>query len=680
MSSLEWRDLKALVGEALDLRAEERDRWLAELEARSPREASVLREWLGRHELAGDFLETPVAQAIVVQPVLRFEPGTRLGKYRVETLISSGSSGIVLRATQDEPTRAVALKLLRAGSDRSRALARFFTEAEALARLEHPSIARVYDAGTFDCDGAAVPYLAMELVREARTIVEFVREEVLGRHDTVELFLEVCQGMAYAHRRGVIHRDMKPANVLVDAEGRPRIIDFGIARLLDVAGSSEEVTSDGEIVGTLSYMSPEQCTGTPGSVSARSDVYSLGTMLYQLVCGRLPLRLDGVPITVALETILEGVPVRPRAIDATIDAELEAILWTALDKDPRQRYASAGELAADLERYLRCEPVHARTSSWARHVRLFARRRRAEVRVFVGLCAVLVVVLAAARLAIGRIERIEREKTTEIALVLGELLESTRPSNGGTREVGVRVLLDRTADRLDRELARAPEARVELHATLGEAYQELGEFERAVEQQTKSLAAARATNPSRSPRLLCRLHELTHALVSAGRAPEAFDLLRECEAIEAEHAGVPPVVRAITTSRKASALRATGRLAEAREAALEARERYEELFGARHASLSAAERTLGEIALDLDDSREALVHFRRVVELESELSGADRLPAARARVDLAEALDALGEIEEALDERMRALPVLTAALPHDHPDLIRVRDGIELRR
>ena len=324
--------------------------------------------------------------------------------------------------------------------------------------------------------------------------------------------------------------------------------------------------------------------------------------------------------------------------------------------------------------------MHARVSSWTRRVRLLARRRRSELRALAVACGCLAIVIAASRARIHRVERIEREKASEIAVVLGELLDSARPSKSGLRQLGVRTLLDSAAERLDHELADAPEARVELHATLGEAYQELALYERAVEEQSKSLAAARATNPPRSPRLLCRMHELSHALVAAGRAPEALELLRECRRIEAEHADVPPVVRAITTSRTASALRATGRLAEAREAALEARARYEELFGSRHASVSAAERTLGEIAMDLEHSGDARLHFERVIDLENELSGTNGVPAARARVDLADALQELGHVDAANEERERALPILAAALPEGHPDLLRARLGPKFRR
>lgn len=320
--------------------------------------------------------------------------GQRVGVYHIQRLIAEGGMGVVYEAEQDNPRRRVALKLLNRRRLSEAAVRRFAMEPQVLAGLSHPGIAQIYEAGGICVDGEDVPYYAMELVHGACSVTDFATRRSLDVRQTLELFARVCDAVHHGHQRGVIHRDLKPDNILVDADGNPKVIDFGVARVLNAGITPDTMhTRDGQVLGTFGYMSPEQCTGRLDDVGVRSDVYSLGVIAYELLCGRPPYDLGGRTIPSAIQAITALHPQRPRAVRPGMPLDLEAILLKALAKNPEVRYGSAEELAADLRRHLAGRRVTARQRTT--FLRLVDHIRDHPVRATTAVCG-LIVVLAVA--------------------------------------------------------------------------------------------------------------------------------------------------------------------------------------------------------------------------------------------------------------------------------------------
>ncbi|HPF41879.1 MAG TPA: protein kinase, partial [Phycisphaerae bacterium] len=283
--------------------------------------------------------------------------------YRIDDVLGIGGMGVVFAGEHLGTRRQVAIKVIRQATGHSDTLRHFRREVDILVRLRHPHIAVLHDAGT-TTDGS--PYFAMELI-EGATLKDLMRSEgpvdlkTESGRNVIRRFVEICRAMNYAHQRGVIHRDLKPTNIMVAKDGAPKVLDFGLSRLIDPDTSTiVESSSPRFLAGTISYMSPEQATGPIGELDTRSDVYSLGVMLYELLTGRLPYTLTDVSIPAAIRAICESEPRRPAAIRPTTKGDLEAIALKAIEKSPGHRYQSAGDLADDLERALNGAPIEAR--------------------------------------------------------------------------------------------------------------------------------------------------------------------------------------------------------------------------------------------------------------------------------------------------------------------------------
>lgn len=314
----------------------------------------------------------------------------RVGPYVIKEFLGEGGMGIVYRAEQQNPVRPVAVKVIRGGEHADDYRIRLFQrEAHTLALLEHPAIANIYEAGRTD---SGQHYIAMELVQGV-PLNRYVQETSPSRSARIELFCSICDAINYAHQRGVIHRDIKPTNILVDQEGRAKVLDFGLARMVDpevLPGAT--LTAPGRIIGTLPYMSPEEARGSAEGTDVRSDVYSLGVVLYELLTGTLPYSVRDVVLHEAVRVICEQRPVKPGLIDRSLRGDLETILLKALEKEPDRRYQSAAGFLDDIRRYLHDQPVLARPASLLYQLRKLVARHRM---VFLFSSALTIVVAAA---------------------------------------------------------------------------------------------------------------------------------------------------------------------------------------------------------------------------------------------------------------------------------------------
>ncbi|GJM24791.1 MAG: hypothetical protein DHS20C16_12060 [Phycisphaerae bacterium] len=313
-----------------------------------------------------------------------------VGRYRIIRKLGSGGMGVVYLAEQDQPRRFVAIKLIRPGLLSLELLRRFEFEAQVLGQLRHPGIAHVYEASTASESGGQ-SYFAMEYV-EGPPLDQHVRERNLSTRDRLEMIARICDAVQHAHQKGVIHRDLKPANILVDESGQPKILDFGVARATNSDTQLMTMqTNVGQIIGTIAYMSPEQVTGVSADIDTRSDVYALGVICFELLSQRLPLSLRDRSIPEAARMIQDEEPSRLRHVDATMPADVETIVAKALEKDKERRYQSAAELADDIRRYLRHEPIVARPQTTLYQLKKFAMRNRGLT---VALCGVVVALVA----------------------------------------------------------------------------------------------------------------------------------------------------------------------------------------------------------------------------------------------------------------------------------------------
>ncbi len=327
----------------------------------------------------------------------------KVGSYRILRRLGEGGMGIVYEGEQQTPRRTVAVKVVRGGQYVDDYRVKLFQrEAQTLGRLRHPAVAAIYEAGRTD-DGQH--FFAMELVRGV-PLIEYVRVQDVDQRDRLRLFQRICDAINYAHQRGVIHRDLKPTNILVDPDGNPKVLDFGLARITDpdtgLPGSGTEI---GRLMGTLSYMSPEEARGDLDGIDVRSDVYSLGVIFYELLAGQLPYRVSRAVLHEAVRTICEEPPPRPSAFNRSLRGDLDTIALKALEKTRARRYQSAAAFAEDIERYLTDQPILARRASGLYQIRKLVVRHK----LFCTFLAALILVVGAARIWVGRAERVLQE-------------------------------------------------------------------------------------------------------------------------------------------------------------------------------------------------------------------------------------------------------------------------------
>jgi len=443
-------------------------------------------------------------QPTLAAQILLEQTGGRLGRYKLLSVLGEGGMGVVYLAEQQRPVRRrVALKVIKPGMDSKRVLARFEAEQQALALMEHPHVARVYDAGVTP---GARPYFVMEYVQGV-PITEYCDKHRLTVEERLRLFLHVCEAVQHAHQKGVIHRDLKPSNILVTAENEeavPKVIDFGVARAISQPLTERTLhTEQGQLVGTPEYMSPEQADLDNQDIDTRTDVYSLGVVLYELVAGVLPfdphtLREHG--IDGARKIICEQDPQTPstklnrtsveestksaerrrtnaRQLQRSLRGDLDWITLKAMEKDRTRRYASAGELAADVLRHLNHEPITAGRPSPAYKARKFMRRHRALV---IGLTAVLAALVSGT--IVSLVFAVRAERASEEAAAVAEFLQehvfrAMDASERGGRQASIKEILDDASQELSGMFGNSPLIEAAIREKLGANYAQVTCFE-----------------------------------------------------------------------------------------------------------------------------------------------------------------------------------------------------------
>jgi non-specific serine/threonine protein kinase/serine/threonine-protein kinase len=483
-------------------------------------------------------------------------PDTLIGPYKLIRQIGEGGMGVVYHAQQTQPIRRdVALKVIKPGMDTKQVIARFETERQALAVMDHPNIAHVFEAGT---TAQGRPYFVMELV-DGVPITQYCDSKRLTVRERIELFIPVCGAIQHAHQKGIIHRDIKPSNILItEHEGKsvPKVIDFGLAKALGhQLSDASMMTNVGMVVGTPDYMSPEQAELTRQDVDTRADVYSLGAVLYELLTGTPPLNresLENAPYIDVLKTIREQEPPTPSTrlrhsttsvkvasqrntdpalLPKLLNGELDWITMKALEKDRTRRYETVNALARDIERYLEGEPVEAAPPSATYRLSKFVRKHRVWLATATAFATLLIAAVVVSSWMAVRASRAELEaRAVNDFLQKDVLSQATAFKQGGADtkpdpDLKVRVALDRAAAGIEGKFAAQPLVEASIRHTIGEAYVELGLYAEAQRQLEKALELQVAASGEKQRASVVDMNDLAEVYLSEGRYSDAEALL-----------------------------------------------------------------------------------------------------------------------------------------------------------
>jgi non-specific serine/threonine protein kinase/serine/threonine-protein kinase len=490
-------------------------------------------------------------------------------KYRLLEELGSGGMGVVYKADQTEPIkRSVALKIIKLGMDTKQVVARFETERQALAVMDHPNIAKVFDGGATD---TGRPYFVMELVRGI-PINEYCDRHKLSTRERLELFIHVCEAIQHAHQKGVIHRDLKPSNILVlvqEDKPIPKIIDFGIAKATEHSLTERTLfTEQGQLIGTPEYMSPEQAEMSGLDVDTRTDIYSLGVILYELIVGVLPfepetLRKAGFgeiqriiretdPPKASTRLSSLGDPKTSIAVNRSTDpsslvrelkGDLDWITVKAMAKDRTQRYASASELEADIKRYLRHEPVVAGPPSAIYRIKKYIRRHKVGVTAAVLVIMAMLIGIIGTTVGLLRATKAERkaveeaETAQQVSDFLVRLFEVSDPNEARGNTITAREILDKGSEDIEKTLIDHPDVQARLMRTMGRVYTNLGLYGTAKSLLEKAVKTQRDLLSEKHPDTLISIHELANLYWYLRQYKNAEPLYKEVVKIRTEMLG-----------------------------------------------------------------------------------------------------------------------------------------------
>ncbi len=697
-------------------------------------------ERLLRHEFvraAGTDAATLATQA-PTQPAAGAPSGDipqplQVNDYRILDVLGEGSMGVVYRAAQQNPHRDVALKVLKPGGASDASLKRFEQEGQMLGRLQHPGIAQIFEAGTSDAGYGPQPFFAMELIR-GLPLNEFAVKHALGTRARLEVLIKVCDGVEHAHQKGVIHRDLKPGNILIDKSGQPKILDFGIALAIDQA-SDPTVSPPGSesLTGTIPYMSFEQVKGKPGDLDTRTDVYALGVIGYQLLGGCLPHDLSRKSISDAIRIISQEVPRPLGEINKAFRGDLDIIITKALERQKSDRYPTASALAEDLRRYMADEPILARPPSSAYVLKKFAQRNKAIV---LGSVALLLT-LAAGSIALTKsnlkteIQRVRAEEQGARAeertarahqavqrnqatadTLFDVFLRTANPENTDKR-VTVLEALDQVAARINDGTRRIePENEAAVHLVLGKSYRVSGLLDKAEPHLVAALRVDRRDWGSEDPQTLADMDELALLYQARGKFAKAEKLFRAAletrrrvlglenrktletqhnlalllnaigqsgaaeqmyrEILEIQHRVLPEEDRLTLKTTKALAvlLQAKGKLADAERLYLKTLEIQRRTLGDDDSNTLLTANNLASLLKIEDKLPEAGQLYRMILEAQRHVLGQDHPDTLRSANNLAALLKAEGKLSDAETLYRQTLNTRRRVLGDDHPDTL----------
>lgn len=606
------------------------------------------------------------------------DAGPTLSGYTIRRQIHRGGQGVVYEAMQHSTSRTVALKFLREGpfaGERDRH--RFDREVSILARLNHRHIVRIIDRSA----AAGSEFLVMDYV-DGVPLDRYVREHDPPLRERLNLFILICDAVTAAHLRGVIHRDLKPGNILIDPAGEPHVLDFGLAKS-DAKNITEADTQTGVFIGSLPWASPEQAAGRHADVDVRSDVYSLGVILYHLLTGRLPYSTVG-PLEQILRNIRSEMPIRPRAIAATIDEDLEVIVLKSLNKEPARRYQSVGELVRDVRHYLADEPIEARRDSGWYMLRKLLNRHRASAMIaasFVLLVAIAgIVALALWRnasserdraIAARQLANLEAAKAMRITQFAQEMLSGIDPATAGEMDTRLmRHVLDNAAKRVDAELGEAPEAQAAVRRSIGKAYQAIGEFSLAQEQMERAVEVSRRSGGGDGAEWLKAMDDLALIYWENGRSADAEAMSRAVLDARRQLLGPDHPATLLTMAILTEALHSQGRLEQAEALARETLERRTRVLGPEDVETLSSMNNLAGILNSARRFNEAEPLYKKAIEAEQRVKGIQHPDTLRTRNNLSALYHQSGRIAEAEPLLRENIELMKRVLGEGHPDTL----------
>jgi serine/threonine protein kinase len=635
-------DEKAIFNSARRIAArEERVAYLQQVCGHAPEAMQRIAELLRVYDQENSFLESPpfVPGTTIDSLAVAERSGTLIGHYKLLEQIGEGGFGVVFMAEQQQPVRRkVALKVLKPGMDTRQVVARFEAERQALAIMDHPNIARVHDGGA---TASGRPYFVMELVKGI-PITEFCDQNKLTTRQRLELFVPLCQAVQHAHQKGIIHRDLKPSNVLVSVHDTTpviKVIDFGVAKALGQELTDKTLfTGFAQMIGTPLYMSPEQAGQSGLDIDTRSDIYSLGVLLYELLTGTTPFtheRLGEVGFDELRRIIREEEPPRPstristlgqaastlsaqrqsdpKKLSQLLRGELDWVVMKCLEKDRNRRYETASALAADVERYLADEAVQACPPTAGYRLRKFLRRNKGPV------LAAAVVVLALMGGVVGTTAgllkawrerdakenaRKEAAEQADIAAAVNDFLQKylLRQVSGWQQadwllepdpDLKVRTLLDRAAAGIGERFRDKPLVAAAIHRTIGGAYRDVGEYEQAIRHLTAARELFETHRGTDHPDTLAAMDNLAMAYLRDGRIAEARKLYEQVSEQRAQQLGPDHRDTLTTLHDLAWTYLSAGETADAIEQLERLRDRQSENLGPDHPDML---RTLNHLA------------------------------------------------------------------------------------